>query len=241
MVEEKSNSKIAIVFPTRNRPEKLTRFVESARKMAEDPSNLHFYLYVDSDDRLTIPSITTLADKYPAQISCLVGPRIMHSQTANMLIPYVKEDIFYLGADDLIIRTKGWDKVIIKYFEEHEDKVVMAYGDDLFQKELATHPIIHRKWVEAVGYLTPPYFESDFADTWLNDLAQKLGRKQKLKFTNEHMHHFAGKSEVDSTLVESRNRYNRQDPTLVYQCLEPVRQRDAGRLKKVIKELNSND
>ena len=236
MVEDKSNkSKIAVVFPTRNRPEKLTRFIESALDKAQDPSSLHFYMYVDGDDSLTIPSISKLADKYPSQISCLVGPRIMHSQTANMLIPHVKEDIFYLGADDLIIRTKGWDKVIIKYFEKHKDKVVMAYGDDLFQKELATHPIIHRKWVEAVGYLTPPYFESDFADTWLNELAKNIGRKQKLKFTNEHMHHFAGKSEVDSTLVESRTRFERQNPQLVYNCLQPVRERDSDRLRHVIK------
>ena len=235
-----TESKIAVVLPTRNRPDKLARFVDSAFEMATHPSSVHFYFYVDEDDQVTLPSISKLAEKYTSRISWVVGPRIMMSQTANMLIPYVKEDIFFLGADDLIIKTKGWDEVIIKYFEEHQDKVVLAYGDDLFQPELATHPIIHRNWVQAVGYLTPPYFAADFADTWINDLAAKIGRKQKLKFVNEHMHYFAGKAELDSTFAENRNRYKMQDPELVYRCLEPVRQRDAHKLSAIIKSFKND-
>tara|TARA_R110000824_G_scaffold41418_1_gene123252 strand:+ start:1765 stop:2475 length:711 start_codon:yes stop_codon:yes gene_type:complete len=234
-----SDSKIAIVMPTRNRPEKLERFINSVVDTAEDLSRVNIYLYVDADDVVTMPKVTELSDKYPSLILCLVGPRTIHSHIANLLLPYVKEDIFFLGADDLIMRTKGWDKVICDFFDNHEDKVVLAYGDDLFQPNLATHPILHRNWVEAIGYLTPFYFEADFADTWINDLAHKINRKQKLDFVNEHMHFFARKMELDQTFAENRNRYKNQDPELVYKCLEPVRQRDAQKLLNVMESLKN--
>jgi len=228
-------SKIAMVLPTRNRPEKLTRFINSVFSTAEDPSNVKFYFYVDSDDVVTMPCLEKVAQTSLSKFLVHRGPRIMMSQTANMLIPSIEEDIFFLGADDLVFKTQGWDTLVIDFFETHQDKVVLAYGNDLFNSSLATHPIIHRRWVEAVGYLTPPYFEADFADTWLTDLARKIGgRIQLLDFVNEHMHFYARKSELDSTFAENRQRYAEQDPDLVYRCLDPVRARDAQKLLQVI-------
>tara|TARA_R110000824_G_scaffold89658_2_gene219636 strand:- start:5547 stop:6251 length:705 start_codon:yes stop_codon:yes gene_type:complete len=232
-------SKIAVVLPTRNRPLKLERFIESVYSTCYNQDNVKIYLYTDLDDTVTNPKIQEISNKYPNKIGVVSGPRILMSQTANALLPYVKEDIFFLGADDLIFRTAGWDETLISFFDEHADKVVLAYGDDGFQPTLATHPILHRNWVESVGYLTPPYFESDYADTWINTMADIIGRKEKLSFVNEHMHYYAGKSEADSTFVENRGRYSFQDPTLVFNCLRPVLERDAARLSKKIEDIKN--
>ena len=75
------------------------------------------------------------------------------------------------------------------------------------QPNFATHPIISRRWVEIQGCVTPPYFSCDYADTWLNDLANDLGRKRLLPIFNEHMHWSLGKSPVDMTYVENRQRF----------------------------------
>jgi len=235
-------SKIAVVLPTRNRPERLEKFISSAFEKCNDIENIRFYLYIDLDDEITVPKVQELNERYGKRIGFIVGPRTMMSQTANALLPYIqKEEIFYLGADDLIIRTPDWDKLIIEFFDQHHDKIVLGYGHDGLQPELATHPILHRRWVECVGYLTPPYFESDFADTWINHLAALCGnRKQRIEFYNEHMHYFAGKSEADQTFIENRNRYKFQDPQLVFNCLRPVMERDARRLLGLIESLKND-
>ena len=45
------------------------------------------------------------------------------------------------------------------------------------RKNFLTHGFLHRNWVETVGYFVPPYFSSDFNDTWLNEVADMIGRK----------------------------------------------------------------
>jgi len=228
-----NNSKIAIVLPTRNRPDLLDRFISSVYNTVSNEEVIKFYLYVDEDDCLTPTIIPTLNERYKDKIFVYTGPRIILSATVNMLIPFIKEDIIFCGGDDLIFRTDNWDQMVISKFDESEDKIVLAYGDDLNQKELATHPILHRRWIEALGYITPPYFSSDYSDTWLTELADKLGRKYKLDFVNEHMHFTIGKSPIDITYLENRNRFSKDKPYEIYQNLLPRREEDLEKLEKL--------
>lgn len=230
-------NKIAVVLPTRNRPHLLERFCYSVFENALNLDNVKIYLYIDEDDNLTNYGLKNIEEKYPNKIYKMIGPRILMSETANKLLPMIKEDIFYLGADDLIIRTKGWDDLIINKFNEIEDKIALLYGDDCYHAFFATHPILHRRWVEQLGYLTPPYFSSDYADTWLNDVSDKLGRKYKLPFVNEHMHFTFGKAPVDMTYAENRNRYVKDNPMDLYNRLADKRQEDVSKLLKIMKAL----
>jgi hypothetical protein len=156
----------------------------------------------------------------------------------NKLMPLVREDIFFFGGDDLVFRTSNWDLKIIEKFNLIQDKIALLYGDDLslvpHLKYFATHPILHRKWVECLGYLAPPYFSSDYADTWLNELADSIGRKFKLDFVNEHMHWYFGKSPLDSTYAENRQRFSKDRPNELYDHLLQIRQQDIQKLKKAL-------
>jgi len=229
----KVESKIAIVLPTRNRPDLLERFISSVYRTSSKKDHVKFYLYVDDDDILTPKAVSKLQARYKDKIFVYTGPRIILSATVNMLLPFIEEDIIFCGGDDLIFRTKKWDQMVISKFDEIEDKIAMVYGNDLYQKDLATHPILHRRWVEAVGYITPPYFSSDYSDTWLTELADKLGRKYKLDFINEHMHFTLGKSSLDSTYLENRNRFSKDKPYEIYQNLLPKREEDLEKLEKL--------
>ena len=228
------NSKIAIVLPTRNRPELLERFISSVFNTSSNEEIVKFYLYVDDDDVLTPSAVSKLQSRYEDKIFVLTGPRILMSETANKLIPFVKEDIFFCGGDDLIFRTMNWDQMVIKKFDEIEDKIGLVFGHDLFQKDLATHPILHRRWVEALGYITPPYFSSDYSDTWLTELADKLDRKYKLNFINEHMHFTLGKSPLDNTYLENRSRFHQDNPPELYRSLQGKRTKDLNKLKDLL-------
>lgn len=235
-------SKIAIVLPTRNRPQSLSRFITSVFDTCSDKNNISIYLYIDDDDRLTEPCVKELSHKYPAKIFSLIGPRIIMSDMVNKLLPYIKEDIFFFGGDDLVLKTNEWDLEIINTFNAINDKIALLYGDDLTLdnnlKSFATHPILHRAWVNCLGYLAPPYFSSDYADTWLNELADSLGRKFKLKFVNEHMHWTFGKSPLDQTYIENRKRFSKDNPPQIYNSLADVRKNDLQKLRSLI---NSND
>lgn len=232
-------SKIAVVLPTRNRPNLLKRFVDSLFDTCSNKDNISVYLYIDDDDRLTEFCIKELSHKYPLKIFSLIGPRIIMSDMVNKLLPLVKEDIFFFGGDDLVLRTKNWDLEIIEKFNSIEDKIALLYGDDMTLDDkmrfFATHPIIHRAWVNCLGYLAPPYFSSDYADTWLNELADTLGRKFKLNFVNEHMHWTFGKSQLDSTYVENRKRFSKDNPPKIYNSLTDARINDLNKLKSVMR------
>lgn len=227
---------IAILLPTRNRPELLQRFLDSVYNTAKNPDNIKVYLYVDLDDEKTPSVFCELHKKYTNKIKVLVGPRIIMSDMVNKLFPLVQEDIIFLGGDDLIIRTQGWDELITDKFNTIEDKIALLFGDDTIQTTLATHPIIHRKWIECLGYITPPYFSSDYADTWLNELADELGRKYKLPFTNEHMHFTNNKGKFDYTYYENRNRYQKDSPQNIFNSLKEKRLEDLKKLKGLINE-----
>ena len=119
-----------------------------------------------------------------------------------------------------------WDKVIIDFFAEIPDRIALVYGDDMGQSQrehlddpnrFATHPILHKNWVEAVGYLSPPYFSCDYADTWINDLAQGVGRSFPLPFVNEHMHFSVKKAKVDMTYKENRMRFRKDKVARTYE------------------------
>ena len=229
---------IAVVLPTRNRPHQLERFVNSLYENAKNKENIFVYLYVDDDDTLTGYALKNLSSLYGNKIFSLVGPRILMSETANKLVPFVKQDIFFMGGDDLIIRTKDWDEKIIEKFNSIEDKIALVYGDDLHPdpnyKNFATHPIVHRRWVEHLGYLTPPYFSSEYADTWLNYVADKLNRKFKLDFVNEHLHWVFGKAPRDLTYIETGMRHARDNPPAIYNSLQNKRDEDFVKLQKLL-------
>ena len=106
-------SKIAIVLPTRNRPEFLERFISSVYETSSKEELVKFYLYVDDDDTLTPKAVSKLQTRYKDKIFVFIGPRIILSETVNKLIPFIKEDIIFCGGDDLIFRTKSWDQMVI--------------------------------------------------------------------------------------------------------------------------------
>jgi len=203
-------SGIAIITATRGRPVGLDRFIESMVLNSNNQDNVRFYLYIDEDDFETIEHIKNI--KYANNIKAIIGPRIKLPEAQNVLASVATEDIFFLGADDLVMRTKGWDDLIISFFDASPDKIWLVYGEDGGNQAIATHPIIHRKWVETLGYLMPTYFESDYTDTWLDDIASRLNRKIKLPMFNEHMHFTFGKAPMDKTYYENRIRCMNTNP-----------------------------
>jgi len=191
---------------------------------------------VDDDDQQGLDYTCKLSKNYP--IHRVSGPRIIMSDMVNKLWPTITEDILYFGADDLVMRTKNWDDIIREKFLSIPDKIALLYGKDggesQHKPDFATHPIIHRKWAELFGYVTPPYFSCDYADTWLNDLAEGVNRKFQIPIFNEHMHFTLGKAPVDNTYARNRNKFMEENTPQIYYNTRAERESCIRQLKKYI-------
>lgn len=220
---------ISLLVPTRGRPDNVERLVSSVLTTADDPSNIEFVFYVDNDD-----------DSYgdllkPHQV--IRGDRIVLSQMWNLCQMVARGPFFYHAGDDLIFRTPGWDTELLAAFDQYEDKIIFAHGRDGSAHDnsgFGTHGVIHKNWIDAVGYFVPPYFSSDYNDTWLNEVSDMIGRHVRLSYLTEHMHPAFGKAVWDQNHKDRLARHQADDVDSLYMRLRPERQADAAKLREVM-------
>jgi len=236
-----NSDKISIIIPTRKRPNNIERLFNSLINTADEPNNLEICLYLDDDD---VDTINYISNKYinDNRVLYFVGPRIVLSQMWNEAYKLATGNIIMHGGDDLIFRSKSWDSIVRKAFNNFPDKILLVYGrDGIKDKELATHSFIHRRWIEVSGFFLPPYFTSDYNDTWLDNVSQKVGRRCYLpEVFTEHMHYSVGKAVKDENTIERYVRANKQNPKNLYLSLEHERLEHAYKLNKYIKNFSQS-
>jgi hypothetical protein len=221
----------SILLPSRGRPQNMKRLVESARTTAiEDPE---FVFYLDEDD---LPSIEMARE---LKVKHIIGPRIVLSEMWNECYKVCSGDILMHCGDDIIFRTQGWDKIVEDVFNEYPDKIAFVYGRDGYSPDtFGTHGFLSRAWVETVGHFVPPYFSSDFNDTWLNEVSEMIGRHRFVpELYTEHMHPINGKAEWDQTHQERLARHEKDGVAGIYESKLSEREEDVKKLKEYINDL----
>ena len=223
---------ISILCPTRGRTDAMGRLVRSAREMAANPTEIEFIFYVDDDDE----NSAVEADHLDA--TAVRGPRIVLSEMWNRCWNEARYDVAMHCGDDIIFRSPDWDLHVLYAFERHPDKIVLVHGRDGYQDAgLATHGFMHRRWVETLGYFVPPYFSSDYNDTWLTEIADAVGRRVYLpEVFTEHMHPVVGKGTWDQTHQERLARHQRDNVEQLYRELLPRRLDDIAKLTEAIRQ-----
>lgn len=219
---------ISILCPSRGRPDSLGEMVATAFATAERPAKVDIVLRLDADD----PRL----HEYPnlSGVTYLTGPRTLLSQCWNQAAEAARGDILMHAGDDIRFRTPGWDRAVTDAFPP--DRIAFVHGrDGIHDQALGTHGFVHRRWVEAVGYFVPPLFSSDFNDTWLNDVAERIGRRVFLpEVFTEHLHPSVGKAVWDVTHRERLERHAADDVEGLYAGTEHLRVRDAEALRAVM-------
>lgn len=227
---------ISLLVPTRGRPDEFSRMVLSAWEHATFVNRVEVISYKDEDDRSDIFR-RPQGNRSPTGImQTVTGPRIVLSETWNECYRHARGSILMHCGDDIIFRTHGWDVIVREAFARSQDKILLVHGDDCSPNTdaLATHGFLHRRWVETVGYFVPPLFSSDWNDVWLTEVADLIGRRQKVPIVTEHMHYSFGKAERDANTNEREERGARDDVVGLYQRTKLQRVRDASRLKAVM-------
>lgn len=227
--ELKSDMKISICCPTRGRPESVRRLVKSIGSTMEGTSP-ELIFYVDEDDDTKLP---LTGDGFKV----IRGPRQTLSNCWNDCAKAATGDILMFCGDDVVFQTKGWDKMVINTFESHPDKFIFVHGNDgHWGSKFGTHGFVHRKWVDTLGYLLPPYFVSDYGDTWINDVANLIGRRVYLNFSTQHMHPAWGTAELDQTHRDRIERGDKAKVEQLYAELRPKLLEDVEKLRAAIRQ-----
>ncbi len=218
--------KISILCPTRDRPKNVKALMDSLRETSTIMPEVVFY--VDKDDE-TFPF--DLYGYKPNNV--VVGERITLSAMWDKCAAVATGEIVMQAGDDILFKTKGWDDQVRRAFATFPDRLAFVHGDDgIYGHKFGTHGFMHRAWKDAVGYFVPPYFSSDMADVWLNDVANLVNRRIFLPFITEHMHPVFGKGEWDKTHKERLARGDKDNVKKLYDDLLPMRLSDAEKIRR---------
>lgn len=235
---------IAILTPTRARPGRLDTFVNSVYATASNPERVWMYNYIDEDDPRT-KAYEDYARRQHDNSTNLLGESQSVSISWNVIAQFATShlerpaDILIMGNDDLVYKTDGWDNIIEEETKKFPDDIYCMYMEDLINgEEHCAFPIVSKKWYTTLGYFTPGVFNFGYNDTWVFDIAKKIGRTHFIpNAVNEHMHFTAGKSGMDDTYNRNRtqergNLYEKDK--VIFEDTEKDRQADADKLMEVI-------
>lgn len=223
---------ISVLCPSRGRPEFARDLLESIRATAAT-IGVQLVLRLDEDD----PALERYAELVAgSDVTTIVGPRVVLSECWNEAAERAVWDVLMLCGDDIRFRTPHWDDRVMSVIWSVPDKIVLVHGRDGIQDDrVATHPFMHRRWMETVGYFVPPYFASDYNDMWLTEVADAIGRRQYLAdLYTEHLHPVAGKYHLDQTHLERLDRHRQQNCDALYQNTAPERATDVAKLQAYI-------
>jgi hypothetical protein len=216
---------ISVLCPTRNRPENVRRLVSTGVATAAGP--VEFVFRCDDDAPGSVPGDVAARD----DVTVVEGPRIVMSDLWNECWREASAEVFMQCGDDIAFRTPGWDAIVLAEFGRHPDRIVFVHGlDGLRENTWGSHGFLHRRWTDITGYFTPPYFSCDYSDTWLNELANRAGRRVLVDILTEHLHPNAGKHPWDQVHADRAARGLRDGVEALYASLEPERERDAAKL-----------
>lgn len=225
---------ISLLVPTRKRPKEFKRFYESAMAMADNPEDVEIVAYVDQDDKsynsLNLPRLVYVC-----------GKRVVLSEMWNECWKLAKGPYYGHMGDDIVFKSKGWDTRVKETIDKYPGKIAFVWGDDLSptgrSSVFGTHGFVHKNWTDVTGRFVPPYFSSDYNDSWFNDVAGLLEVGEYMPdVKTDHLHYIWGKAEIDSTTRDRLKRHEEDKVEELYFSpeMEWERNDEAFRLRQAI-------
>ena len=235
---------ITILTPSRNRPKRLDNFIRSVYDTADHPERIQILNYIDLDDP-SIEEYKKLEDGYASELYELLhfrnlyGPPMSVSKSWNEIAKLSLGDILIMGNDDQEYQTQYWDTTLEGEVNKYPDDIYCAWFEDKINgPKHCAFPIISRKWYDTVGYFAPGVFNFGYNNTWVYDIAKRVGRTHFIPdVVVEHKHFSKGKSEMDDTYARNRtqekgNLYAKDK--IIFEQTADERQKDADKLLDMI-------
>lgn len=200
--------RIAILTPSRSRPEGLYNLFDSVNKTMSGNHSIDFIVGTDKDD----PEILSYANVLDVmhkeahkkmRIVMLKAERQPLAKIWNSLVICSCADWFTCGNDDEIYITQGWDEILYQRVKDSHPYHLYWFDDGLQHGNHCAFPIVSREWINTLGYFFPEIFIHNYVDTWVFDIACKLNVMRYIpEVQHQHLHHSIGMSKVDQTYLD---------------------------------------
>jgi len=168
---------ISICCPSRGRPALAKRMAESAINTAKN-KNIEILFYLNDDDNELENYKKVLTD-----FNIYIGPDQSTCLSWNQLSDKAAHDYVFLMGDDVIFETENWDEKVIHEFEKYEDRLLVVgpwVGKNIKGSNKKTkacpHYIVHRNWINFLGYFAPPIYWHFYVDTHTQEVAKGIDR-----------------------------------------------------------------
>lgn len=230
---------ISLLCPTRQRIENTNRLITSLVTTTVHPERVELLFYIDNDDPAIDSYRKLIAERQEqlGRIEAIYGEPISVSKSWNNIAKIATGNILKMCNDDLVYKTEGWDNILDREVKKYPDEIYcMWFNDMLHRQRMCTFPIISRKWYDTVGYFAPGIFGFFYNDTWVHDIAKRIGREHYIdEVIHEHMHFTNRKAEFDETYKRARERGNSADDGRTFNESADKREADANKLRKVMR------
>lgn len=195
---------ISVLLPTRNRPELLSRSVDSLLDLAEDPDSIEILLAVDPDAPAWLLRGKALVWTAPERYG---GSRMQ--EYYNRLATLASGEWLMLWNDDAAMLTPGWDAVV----RAHPGLCLWLDHMGTGPGHCNMFPIWPKAWTDRLGRIADG---SPRVDTWIQEVAEIMGRQVKVPVQLQHI------SPDDETWREGREYFLPE-----FHALRHLRERDA--------------
>lgn len=215
---------ISICLTTRERPAVFMDMCTSALDTAYDSDSIEFISYHDHDDA----SLYTYLGRHRE----VYGETQTISEMMNACYSKAKGDILMYIADDFIFESADWDVRVREEFEKCEDKILLVcpINADFAHWNYSVIGFVHRRWVEALGYLIPTHL-GECPDRWLDEVAVALGRRVFMQDVLISHTNVRDKIHANKNRSARRNKWTRK---YMFPEMVELRKQDVEKLRREI-------
>tara|TARA_B100000989_G_scaffold10243_1_gene6945 strand:- start:2876 stop:3718 length:843 start_codon:yes stop_codon:yes gene_type:complete len=199
------DNKIAILIPSKQRINKLRRFLESLTVNTYKKERIYVEILIDKNEaqkELYQECIKNF--KKELNINLYLRDEKTHNQRNNFLAQKINADLYFPLNDDAVITMKKWDL----YLDEVSSLIPLNKPYSIWTKASTKYPyfhsefpIVNNKWYKTLGYIGN-YHLYGFIDTWICDLG-KISKKFII----------AKKKFIDHLNVEIKGSIDKKDKT----------------------------
>lgn len=164
------NPRLSLIVPTRGRPAKLARMLESVAATAYHPERLEVVLVVDEDDPASLAQHPRLKVR-----NAVVPPGLSMGALNSAGYEASTGDFVMLLNDDVISRTPGWDAIALECFRRFPDPFALVHvNDTLVRDNLCVFPLVSRAFCEFAGGICPSSYTRYRIDDHIEDVFNLL-------------------------------------------------------------------
>lgn len=193
--------KFSIIFPTRERPALLMKFLDSIHHNTQNFADVEVLIAIDEDD--------TSYDQmnwgfYPLVKVFRTKRSLNFSRDYYTMLARESKGRWIIGAnDDAVLETPDWDVVAYEILKDLPG-VIYAYIEDGLGEwrakgcgDYCCFPLQGREGVEALGYFFPSRIPTWGADIWTKNLYDQLDSTVVLPVTMRHYNYHNQTREQD--------------------------------------------